>query len=55
MLKVAYTLCRLISKYSDVIYLAYPESTALHAALAAAQIACNALRQEIIATIPQGV
>lgn len=55
MLKVAYKLCTLISKYADIIYLQYPSSTALHAALAAAQVACNALRQEIVATIPTGV
>lgn len=55
MLKIAYRLCNLISKYGDIIYAAYPEATALHAALAAAQVACNALRQEISSNLPTGV
>lgn len=52
--KIAIRLCQLITKYQGVIKLAYPDATALHAALTAAAAACQVLREELDATLPLG-
>lgn len=43
LMAVAEKLCRLLTKYSNVIQTAYPDATALHVALASALIACSVL------------
>lgn len=47
LIDVASELCRLVSKYGTIIITLYPESTALHAALAAATAACSELEEEL--------
>lgn len=49
MLEIATRLCRFITKYQGVIQTRYPDSAALHAALAAALVACAALQVELAA------
>lgn len=48
-LQVARELCRLITKFSPVIASLYPSNTALQAALAAANAACETLASELTA------
>lgn len=47
MLIVAKRLCKLIIDFTPVIKQVYPTSTALHAALAAANAACSTLHDEL--------
>lgn len=47
MMKVAKTLCRLIVNFTPVIVKTYPTNTALHAALSAANAACQTLELEL--------
>lgn len=49
LITVANELCRLIVKFSPVIQLAYPGNSAVLAALAAANAACAALSEELVA------
>lgn len=44
--KIALRLCSLLNKFAPIITLQYPTNTALLAALAAAQSACNTLAVE---------
>lgn len=53
--KVGSEMCRLIVKFAPVIQLAYPDSPALQAALAAALAACQELEKEITDNLPIGV
>jgi len=53
--KVGREMCRLIVKFTPVIQLAYPDSPALQAALAAALAACAELDKEITENLPVGV
>lgn len=48
-------LCRFIFQFTPVILKLYPTATALHAALAAANAACEVLVQEIDAVATPGV
>ncbi len=52
--KVARSMCRLVSKFSAVLYLQFPASTALHVALAAALAACQVLQNELEAVKDYG-
>lgn len=52
--KTALRLCRLLGKFSAGLVVLYPDNTALIAALAAAQIACNELSVQIFAILPVG-
>jgi len=47
LIKVAKELCRLILAFGPIIVRAYPESTALHVAMAAAQAACQTFHEEL--------
>jgi hypothetical protein len=53
--KVAHEMCRLITKFTPVIIAVFPESTALHAALEAANSACALLDQELAEVQEVGV
>lgn len=44
---VATRMCSLLAKFTPVIIVAFPESTALHTALAGATTACSALNVEL--------
>lgn len=44
---VAQRMCILIAKFTPIIHQLYPSSTALHAALAAANSACAVLHAEL--------
>lgn len=48
-------LCRLIFFFTPVIKAVYPSAAALHAALAAANAACEVLYDEIVEIEPAGV
>ena len=54
MLRIARELCRLITKFTPVIEVAFPGNTALLAALAAANAACATLHSEIVAVTVLG-
>lgn len=51
---IAYTLCRLLSKFGPIIRLAYPDNATLQAALIAAEEACHTLVAEADAQLPVG-
>jgi hypothetical protein len=53
--KVAREMCRLIFFFTPVIKAVYPSATALHAALSAANAACEVLYENIVEVEPQGV
>lgn len=53
--KTAREMCRLVTKFTPVIRLLFPESPALLAALDAANAACAVLVQEIDEVAVQGV
>lgn len=53
--KTARLLCGFIFKFTPYIIRLYPEATALHAALAAANAACEVLVQEIDEVAEPGV
>lgn len=48
-------LCKFLYKYTPVIKALYPNSTTLHTALDAANLACSALVEAIDETAPVGV
>lgn len=54
-LEIAKRMCRLIAVFTPVIKTIYPSATALHAALAAANAACETLSVAIEDTLPNGV
>lgn len=54
-LHLAKQMCRLIALFTPVVKQVYPSATALHAALAAANAACETLHDAITDTIPEGV
>ena len=47
LMTVAEKMCRLLTKYAHIIQVVYPESQALHVALAAALSACSVLLTEL--------
>lgn len=53
--KTARSLCKYVFMFAPIIRQTYPNSTALHAALAAAEAACHALVEQIDLVAPQGV
>jgi hypothetical protein len=53
--KYARLMCQFIFIFTPIIKKAYPDSEALHAALAVANAACEALVSEIDAVAPVGV
>jgi len=55
LMEVARRLCLLIVKFTPVITATYPTNTTLHAALAAANAACNALHEELSTVREYGV
>jgi len=54
-LQIAKRMCRLIAIFTPVVKRIYPSATALHAALAAANAACEILSTAIEDTLPDGV
>ena len=54
LLQVAIRMCDLLNKFSPIITVLYPTNVALLAALAAAEAACHALRDELAAVRETG-
>lgn len=52
--ELAYQLCRLITAFTPLIKRIYPDNTALHTALEAANIACATLVEEADNQLPIG-
>jgi hypothetical protein len=47
LVKISTLLCKALSKFGPHLYRWYPDSTALHVAIAAAQVACAELEREL--------
>jgi hypothetical protein len=52
---IARTMCRLLTKFTPIIASLYPDNSALLAALAAANAACEVLHQELMDVAEVGV
>lgn len=54
LMNLATKMCTLIGKFTPIIQTVYPDSTALHAALASANAACAVLAAEADEVLPDG-
>lgn len=54
LMKLAINMCTAVGKFTPLIQAYYPNSTALHAALASANAACAVLAAEAEAVLPVG-
>lgn len=54
LMNLARGMCTAVGKFTPFIQAAYPDSTALHAALASANAACAVLAQEADEVLPDG-